>query len=299
MILLILAGGLGSRFGGAKQIEPIDDFGNYIIDYSVYDAIRAGFEKIVIVTKPEYEQILHDTLIKRIGNKAEVKIAFQTMDQNATKKFNFERQKPLGTGHAILSAKNFLTDNFCTINADDFYGKNSYIIAHDFLKNTDKNTSHFALIGYNLQNTLSQSGAVKRGVCEIKNGYVQKIEESSVGLENDRLFAKKLCDEKFISVNPNTIVSMNMFCFTPKFLSFLQQEYNKFISSKQNFEKGEFLLPDIVAKMIATGMADLKILQTDEKWIGMTYKNDKIDVIKKIKQLANNGIYNKNLWKNQ
>ncbi|MBQ8430546.1 MAG: nucleotidyltransferase [Clostridia bacterium] len=296
MILVILAGGLGSRFGAAKQIEGIDKNNNFILDYSIYDAIKSGFDKVVVIVKPEHKHIFENTLAKRLGNKIKVEFAEQTTDEKLLEKFNIKREKPLGTAHALLCAEKFVDDNFCIVNADDFYGRNSFKVAGEFLKTAEKSTTNYALVGFELCNTLSETGSVKRGVCETESGFVNKITECKVSRDNGKISACNLETDEIVLVEDKTPTSMNMFCLTPKFFEFLNLEYEKFISEKENVETKEFLLPTVVNKAINLGLATLKVLETNESWIGMTYKEDKKDVIGKIQKLVDNKIYPENLW---
>lgn len=297
MDLLVLAGGLGSRFGGLKQAEAIDDNGNFIIDYSIFDALSCGFNKVVVIVKPGTEKIFENTILSRAKGK-NIVIVPQTLDDSILKKFGIDRQKPLGTAHAVLCAKNYICDNFCMINADDFYGKNSFKIALQYLKTLDKNSCNFALVGFVLKNTLSKNGLVKRGICFGKNGFVNKILESEVGFENQHFVARQVETKQNINATLNSVVSMNMFCLTPKIFDFLEPEFASFCSDKQKLQNSEFLIPQAISTMVLQNVATLKLLATDEKWFGITYKSDKQIVANKIKNLIKLGKYPKNLWKN-
>lgn len=293
MNLVVLAGGIGSRFGGAKQIEPVDDYGNFIMDYSIFDAKKSGFDKVVLIIKSEYLSYVKDTLGKRLENKIEVEYVLQTTDLS---KFgiNILRKKPLGTAHAILCAKNAVNDNFCVVNADDFYGAKSFVIASNFLKNTDKNSSDFGLVGYKLGNTLSNFGEVKRGICKVKNGYVMSIDECCVE-KNNKIVARNILTNKIEKVFSSSKTSMNMFCLTPKFFDYLQKKFDLFLKSN-DLSTDEFLLPKVVCEMANENLATIKFLLTNEKWIGMTYKSDKQLVVQRLKTLADKNIYPKDLW---
>src|SRR5574344_947648 len=291
MDLVVLSGGMGSRFGGAKQIEGIDASGNFIMDYSIYDAKRAGFDRAVIIIKPEHFDIFESTIGKRLAKKIPVKYVFQTVDLPILKNAGIVRQKPLGTAEAILRTREVVNDNFCIVNADDFYGKDSFFVASKYLKNLDKNSTNFALVGYKLVNTLSDSGAVKRGICNIENGFVNSIDECSVEHIGDKVIAHSIITNNEVLVSPNEVTSMNMFCLTPKVFDYLDKEFKKFANDRKNLESGEYLLPREICQMVAEKLATVKALETDEKWIGMTYKDDKQSVVDGIKKLADCGIY--------
>ena len=214
MTLVIMAAGMGSRFGGLKQIEPMDEYGNFIIDYSIYDAIRVGYDKVVFIIKEENYDIFKDTIGKRIENKIKVEYVFQELN-DLPKGYDvcLERVKPWGTGHAILSCKNVINEPFTIINADDFYGLDAYKKASEFIS---KNNGDYAMTGYAVKNTITENGKVKRGVCDISNGYVVKIVESEIEYTNNKYIATPLNGDDSFEISSDTIVSMNMFTFTPK-----------------------------------------------------------------------------------
>lgn len=290
MDLLILAGGMGSRFGGPKQFEPIDEHGNFIVDYSIYDAVRYGFDRIVLLTRKEYKELVEKTLKARWQDKVKFDIVFQSMDFTQ-KNYGIEREKPLGTGHAILEAGEIISDNFCIVNADDFYGAESFKVAAEYLKQADKQSSNFALVGYVLKNTLSESGAVKRGVCNIKDGYIIDIIESKVERFGNEVLSTEVETGKQYTVSPDVIVSMNMICFTPAIFKYLKNQFEVFCQNAENLKNGEFLIPTAVHELTSKGFATLKFLNTNEKWIGMTYREDKQIVVDGLKELVDAGIY--------
>ena len=191
MDLVILAGGMGSRFGGAKQIEPIDENGDFIIDYSIFDAIKAGFDNVVIIVKPEFKEIFQKTIGERVSKKVNVSYAVQTLDLPQLEAYGIKREKPLGTAHAIFCAKDFVKDNFLVINADDFYGAESFSIAKNYLQSISKTSTDFALVGYKLKNTMTKFGAVKRGICQVQNGFVKQIDECTAEFQLNGVVAKR------------------------------------------------------------------------------------------------------------
>lgn len=295
MTLVIMAAGMGSRFGGLKQIEPMDEYGNFIIDYSIYDAIRVGYDKVVFIIKKENYDIFRDTIGKRIENKIKVEYVFQELN-DLPKGYDvcLERIKPWGTGHAILSCKNVINEPFTIINADDFYGLDAYKKASEFIS---KNNGDYAMTGYAVKNTITENGKVKRGVCDISDGYVVKIVESEIEYADNKYIATPLNGYDSFEISPDTIVSMNMFTFTPKIFDFLEKEFPKFLDkNKDNILKCEFLIPDLVFKQMKEENVKVEVLNTNSKWLGVTYKEDKNNVVNKLKELVDSGKYKKGLW---
>lgn len=294
MTLLILAAGMGSRFGGLKQMEPMGPNGEFIIDYSVYDAKKAGFNKIVFVIKEEMYEDFKNTIGKRVEDKIDVEYVFQKME-DVPVNIDFERVKPWGTGHAILECKNAINEPFAIINADDFYGRNSFVKAYQFLSDgiSDK---EFGLIGYRACNTITENGSVKRGVCEIKNGVLTGINESSIEKVDEHIHCKSLVDGNEYDVELNRLVSMNMLLFTPKIFDYLENDFVSFLNDIKDKEKDEFLIPEVVDLHIKSGDINVKVIETDSVWYGVTYKEDKDSVKNAINKLINNGEYSKNLW---
>ncbi len=297
--LVILAAGMGSRFGGLKQIEPMGPNGEFIIDYSVYDAIKAGFTKIVFIIKEENYQIFKDTIGKRIEPHIKVEYAFQNTD-NLPKNYNYpkDRTKPYGTGHAILCAKDKVNENFAIISADDFFGYDAFKKAADFLKNN----TDFCVIGYNIGETLSDKGEVKRGVCMEENGYLTSVIESKVNKKGNLIHCEPLNGDEAYDVKKDHPVSMLMFGLTPLIFEELEKEMAAFIeTNKDNLETCEFLLPDVLDEMIKNKKIRIKVIKTTSKWLGITYKEDTENVKEEIKKLTiteenPNGIYPNNLW---
>ncbi len=301
MDLVILAGGMGSRFGGLKQIEPIDNDGNFIIDYSIFDAIRAGFNRIIFVIKRENLQDFKTTVGRRIESKIKVEYAFQELDSFVdTKKYNINgRVKPWGTAHAILCAKNLVSKNFAIINADDFYGETSFRQIAEFLKE-NKKPNTFAMVGYTVGNTITENGEVKRGLCILENWNLKGFEESIIKQENGQLFSKPIASTgEFNKLDDNALVSMNLFGFTPKVFEYLQEGFNKFLEdNKQNLQVCEYYIPTILSHNINNGNITISVKPTREKWFGLTYKSD-FDIVKKgLENLKTKKIYPNNLWEN-
>ena len=294
MTLVIMAAGMGSRFGGLKQIEAVGPNGEFIIDYSIYDAIKAGFTKVVFIIKEENYEIFKETIGKRISDHIKVEYVFQNND-NVPVNIPNERIKPLGTAHAILCCKDKVHENFAIINADDFYGRDSYLKVKDFISNS-KNDKEFALIGYNAIDTITNNGSVKRGICNVKDNYLVNLNESVINLENGKLNAKTLVDNKDIEVHNNTTVSMNMFGFTPKLFELLENDFNDFLDNN-DLMTAEYLIPEEVNKYLKNNIVKVKVIKTTSKWYGITYKEDLQLIKDEIKKLINDGIYPENLWK--
>lgn len=297
--LLIMAAGMGSRFGGLKQIEPVGPNGEFIIDYSIYDAIRNGFTKVVFIIKEENFELFKDTVGKRIESKIPVEYVFQKMEslpEGYTVPEN--RIKPWGTAHAILSAKDVIHEPFLVINSDDFYGNDAYKVASEFLnKDFDNNKKEYAIIGYDVVNTLTENGSVKRGVCVVENGYLKGLKESKVEQKGNVIEAIALSNEEVFTITPDTKVSMNMLAFTPDIFSYIESHFKEFLdNNKENIEKCEYLIPDVLAMAVKENYCNVSIIGTNAKWVGVTYKEDKEGVVSYIQSLIDNGVYNSKLW---
>lgn len=299
MDLVIMAAGMGSRFGGLKQVEPVGPNKEFILDYSIYDAIRVGIKKVVFIIKEENYDLFRETVGKRIEGKIEVKYVFQnTKDYVGAFKLPEERIKPWGTAHAILECKNVVDDNFIVINADDFYGYESFKIIKEHMEKVDKNSSNFAMAGYIVKNTLSENGKVKRGVCEVKNGLLAQITESSIGYENNILIAERLSDHVKFKVSEEDLVSMNFFGFTPMIFKTLEERFPVFLEeNKENINACEYLIPDVIQHMIDQKICTMKVLKTPSVWHGVTYKEDKKELQDAINQLIEKEEYPTCLWK--
>ena len=301
MTLVILAAGMGSRFGGLKQIEPIDEYGHFIIDYSIYDAIREGFTKVVFIIKRENYDIFRETIGKRIEKKIEVEYVFQEID-NLPEGYSVPegRIKPWGTAHAILCAKDKVDENFAIINADDFYGRDAYHVISKFMKNnnTHDNILRYAMAGYKVKNTLTENGSVKRGVCEEENGYLTNIIECKVENVDSEIIATPLEGGNSFKVLEDAPVSMNMFAFTKDIFKYLEEGFPLFLDKhKEDIDTCEYLIPSVVFEEIENKIATVEVLKTNAIWQGITYKEDKEKVVKEIKKLVDNNEYPKDLWK--
>ncbi len=299
--LVILAAGLGSRFGkGIKQIEPVGPSGEIIIDYSIHDAIEAGFDKVVFIIRKNIEEAFHEAIGDRISQKIEIAYAYQEMDDLPEGFSVGERTKPWGTGHALLVCKGILDTPFAVINADDYYGKDGLKFVHDFLaegKTATDSKMHFCMAGYRLKNTLSEHGGVTRGVCHSENGYLTGISETSNIEKIDGRAAIRT--ETGVSEFPeDTLCSMNLWGFPVEFLDALEEGFPKFLSSLAPDDlKSEYLLPTIVGEYIEAGKADVAVLPTDDHWFGITFQEDKYATKAAFAKLVADGVYPADLTK--
>ncbi len=297
LTLVILAAGMGSRFGGLKQIEPVGPNGEFIIDYSIYDAIRAGFSKVVFIIKEEMYEIFRETVGKRIEGKIKVEYAFQKLeDVPSFVKIPATRTKPWGTAHAILACKNYVDSNFVMINSDDFYGREAYLKIKEFFDNSN-DPNCFSMVAFKVKNTMTENGSVKRGVCEEKNHYLTNIIESSIEKVGDKIIATPLDGRDSFEVKGNDLVSMNFFGFTNTMFKTLENGLKDFfVENENNLDKCEYLIPDVVFKEINEDKK-VYVLDSSDKWLGVTYKEDKDFVVNEIKKLIEKGEYPNDLWK--
>lgn len=295
LTLVIMAAGMGSRFGGLKQIEPIGPNEEFLIDYSVYDAIKAGFTKVIFIIKKENEQVFKETIGKRVEGHIPVSYVFQEMENIPVEKDFSEREKPLGTAHAIYCCKDEVNSPFAIINADDFYGADAYIKMAEFLKNNEN--KEYGLMGYRVKNTLTENGSVKRGVCQEENGYLTAIIESKIDRIDGKIIASPLSGTPSFEVSPDSLVSMNMLGFTPSIFPYLEEKITEFLTDgKADLEKDEILIPCVVEMGIEEEKAKVKVLETTATWYGVTYKEDKEYVVKGINSLIEKGLYPNKLW---
>ena len=296
MELVILAAGMGSRFGGLKQLTPVDDNDNYIIDYSVFDAIAAGFDRVVFIIRKANEKLFRDTIGRRIESKIAVEYVFQENDSIPDGRIPMDREKPLGTGHAILCCKDTVKDCFAIINADDFYGKGAYRVASDFIRD-ECSEDVYGCVCYRAGNTLTENGTVKRGVCRVEDGKVVKITESSLkAVDSKNICAKPLDGSEESMIPFDTPVSMNMFVLSPSVFDVLERGFDSFLGNLKDPMKDEYLLPDIISNHVSSGKADLRCVDTDERWIGVTYREDLPAVKDSIKGMIQSGRYPCNIW---
>jgi len=297
-VLLILAAGMGSRYGGLKQVDRFGPAGETILEYSIYDALRAGFKDIVVVIRKEFLNDFREDILKRASTKANITFFYQELT-NIPIGFKVPegRTKPWGTGHAVLSAKNAVHTPFSVINADDFYGAESYRIMHDFLYQMQhKGIEEYCLVDYLLKHTLSESGTVSRGVCSVDgNGYLTGITEHKNIVKNGDHIISDTDRGQFL-FSGNERVSMNLMGFMPSFMKFLDKQFKDFLSVNGSETKSEFFLPSALNEAIHTNFARVKAISTVEKWFGVTYREDREQVIKSIRELVMSGKYPPDLW---
>lgn len=296
--LVVMAAGMGSRFGGLKQIEPVGPSGEFIIDYSIYDAIKAGFEKIVFIIKEENLELFEETVGNRIKKHINVEYAFQRMDDIPVSFKIEEREKPLGTAHAVYCARNCIDGNFAIINADDFYGYGAIKEMSLFLDNALNNDEEiYGIVGYKVSNTITDNGSVKRGICKINGNSIVELDESIVEKQSDNYTRTSIKTGTKEQVNGDASVSMNLIGFPKVFINHLETYLKTFLEeNKSSLGDKELLVPDIIGDLLNKKEVTVKLLKTDEVWYGITYKEDKELVVNAINDMIDNGIYPRNLW---
>lgn len=302
-VLVIMAAGMGSRYGGLKQIDPVDADGHIIMDFSIFDAKRAGFEKVVFIIKKAIEKEFKEGIGNRISEYMDVDYVYQELD---TLPEGFEvpegREKPFGTGHAILSCKDVVKGPFAVINADDYYGVHAFQEIYQYLsENEDDEKYRYAMVGYILSNTLTENGYVSRGICETDaEGYLTGITERT-HIENQENGVAYTEDDgvNWTPLSAESIASMNLFGFTASMLNELEAGFPRFLETglKENPMKCEYFLPSVVGELIEQDKATVKVLKSTDRWYGITYKEDKQAVVDAIKRLKEEGVYPEHLWK--
>ena len=303
-ILVVLAAGMGSRYGGLKQIDPVGSHGEAILDYSLFDAHEAGFETAVIIIKQMIEKDFMETVGARLQKcPMEIRYAFQELDKiPAGCEVPAERTKPWGTSHAVLCAKDIIGDApFAVINADDYYGKECYRELYRFLSNTGDKKANYCVVGYRLGNTVTEHGSVARGVCEVNDeGYLTKIEERTrIEKYEGGIHFTTDNGATWEEVSADAPVSMNMWGLTPDFLDVVEEEFPLFFREEvaANPAKAEMYLPMSIGKMVAAGTASVKVLRTGDQWYGVTYAADKPVVVAALQEMTKQGLYPDGLWK--
>ncbi|TKG95826.1 nucleotidyltransferase [Puteibacter caeruleilacunae] len=295
--LLILAAGMGSRYGGLKQLDQFGPSGEAIIEYSIYDAIRAGFGKVVFVIRKSFAEEFKGVFEPKLAGKIETEYVYQELD-NLPEGYEVPegREKPWGTGHAVMMAKDVISEPFAIINADDFYGENAYKALAQFLKESTID-NEYSMVGYQIKNTLSDFGSVSRGVCQTdENSNLVEITERTKILREDGQIVYYEGDEKF-PLEENTPVSMNCWAFKPGFFDQLEEDFVSFLDESGKELKSEFFFPFVVANSLQQGKISVQVIECDSPWFGVTYPDDKPLVINKLNELIEKGIYPSNLWK--
>ena len=297
--LVIMAAGMGSRFGGPKQITPVDDQGHIIIDFSLFDAHRAGFRDIVFIIKESMKDEFEECIGARMRKYFNVSYVYQQLD-NLPEGYKLPegREKPWGTGHAVLCCKDTVKGPFAVINADDFYGPTAFTAIYDFLA-SNEDQSKYAMVGYRLRNTVTENGSVARGVCEVENGLLTGITERTKIFKRGEDAAYTEDGTQFVDLPGDTIVSMNLWGFTNKMMQELENRFPEFLKKalEENPMKGEYFLPTVVNEQLEEGSTTVTVLPCEEVWYGVTYREDLETVRSAIAAMKKNGVYGEELWK--
>ena len=296
--LFVLAAGMGSRYGGLKQLDGVGPNGETIMDYSIYDAVNAGFGKLVFVIRKSFEEDFQQKIVKKYEKSIPVELVFQELDYLPEGfKPHPERVKPWGTNHAVMMGKEVINEPFAVINADDFYGRESFKILGDFLKTQENSENKYCMVGYRVGNTLSESGTVARGVCETDQdenltGVIERTQVKRI----DGKVKYKDENDNWITIDDNTPVSMNMWGFTPDYFKYSDDYFIKFLNENHDNLKAEFFIPLLVNNLIVNQNVSVKVLDTPSKWFGVTYAEDRSGVVVKLKDLKDSGEYPSPLW---
>ncbi|NLI99637.1 MAG: nucleotidyltransferase [Bacteroidales bacterium] len=296
--LFVLAAGMGSRYGGLKQLDGVGPNGETIMDYSIYDAVNAGFGKLVFVIRESFEEEFREKIVKKYEKKIPVELVFQELDKLPD---GFEphpdRVKPWGTNHAVMMGKEVINEPFAVINADDFYGRESFQVLGDYLNTLGDSKNHYCMVGYRVGNTLSESGTVARGVCatDQEDNLTGVVERTQV-MRVDGKVSYKDENDRWVAIDDNTPVSMNMWGFTPDYFDYSEEDFVQFLKENAENIKAEYFIPLLVNKLIVNGTVSVKVLDTPSKWFGVTYADDRPGVVKRFKELTEKGEYPTPLW---
>ncbi len=297
--LVIMAAGMGSRYGGLKQIDSVDDYGHIIIDYSIFDAVRAGFHDVTFIIKKEIEADFREVMDKHLEGKGlNVKYVYQELDKLPEGYSVPEgRRKPWGTAHALMCCLGTVDAPFAVINADDYYGAHAFEKMYDFLKSVDESDGkyHYAMVGYHVENTVTEQGTVSRGVCSCDEGMLTDIvERTKIGVSNGKIYYTENGVDTELA--PGTLVSMNLWGLTPSYLEECHTRFAKFLDENltKNPEKCEFFLPTVISELIGEERADVRVLDNADKWYGVTYKEDKAAVVEAFRRFTEEGVYPEN-----
>lgn len=296
--LLVLAAGMGSRYGGIKQIDPVGMHGETLLDYSVFDAKRSGYGKVVFIIRPDIEEAFRERIFDRIARNMDAEYVFQTRESLLTADqiaASAERAKPWGTTHAVLCAKDAINTPFTVINADDYYGREAFGILGSYLSTLSNDSTEHAMVGYFLKNTMSPVGSVSRGVCQVKDGLLENmVENTKIEYQGDRIVSHMADGDHYLT--GEEWVSMNFFGFTPKAFESLGVFWDNFIAKNADAPKAECLLPNWAGEMVRSGEGTIKVFSSTEKWFGMTYKEDREEVKRNLAEKTVKGIYPEILW---
>jgi len=295
--LFVLAAGMGSRYGGLKQLDGLGPNGETIMDYSVFDAVRAGFGKIVFVIRKDFEEDFRNIVLAKYQDRIPCDVCFQSVDAvPAGCTYNPERQKPWGTNHAVLMGKDLIREPFAVINADDFYGRDSFRVLADYLQTIEGTEGNYCMVGYRVKNTLSENGSVSRGVCTTDaDGCLTNVVERThiEEMGNAIVYSDETGDHP---LDPDTPVSMNMWGFSPEYFRYSEQAFCTFLAEHGNELKAEYYIPSVVNELIVSGKARCRVLDTTAKWFGVTYAEDRPQVVMKINELIQQGVYPEKLF---
>ncbi|MFP4476210.1 MAG: NDP-sugar synthase [Desulfatibacillaceae bacterium] len=298
--LVILAAGMGSRYGGMKQVDAVGPHGECILDYSIYDALSAGFDKVVFVIRAELEGAFSAFVEHRYASRVPCSLVFQELDDEVVAgRVPGDRTKPWGTGHAVLACENAVDEPFCVVNADDFYGREAYERMAGFFKDADSgaSTDPYAMVGFRLANTLSDSGAVSRGVCEVSDdGKLASVTERT-SIERDPEGVVYLDGGRTGRLTGDETVSLNFWGFTPALFPRLRRMFAEFLAENAEDTKVEFFLPTAVDRLIRDGTATVDVLKSSDRWVGVTYPDDRQVVVEHIRSLCDRGVYPERLWR--
>lgn len=296
--LFVLAAGMGSRYGGLKQLDGVGPSGETIMDYSIYDALHAGFGKLVFVIRSSFEKDFREKIVKKYEKKLPVELVFQELDK-LPEGFHLppDRVKPWGTNHAVMMGKEVIHEPFAVINADDFYGRESFKVIGDYLSTLSDSTKHYCMVGYRVGNTLSESGTVARGVCETNGeGNLIGVVERTQVMRVDGKVCYKDENDRWVAIDDNTPVSMNMWGFTPDYFRYSDDYFVTFLKEHAGNIKAEYFIPLLVNYLTVKGTATVKVLDTPSKWFGVTYADDRPGVVAKLRELVDKGVYPSPLW---
>jgi hypothetical protein len=291
--LFVLAAGMGSRYGGLKQLDSLGPHGETIMDYSIYDAIQSGFGKVVFVIRKDFEADFREKILSKYEGHIPVAVVFQSTDKLPEGYVcPADRTKPWGTNHAVMMGSEVINEPFAVINADDFYGRDAFRVIGEELQKPRNGKGDYCMVGFRVGNTMSENGSVARGVCENKNGLLTSIVERTAISYNDKHEISFTDENGNVQIlDPKTPVSMNMWGFTPDYFEFSEREFRKFLDEHLNTPKAEFFIPLAIDTLINSGEATVKVLDTDSKWFGVTYAADRPAVVEKFAQLHAEGLY--------
>ncbi|MFW5789192.1 MAG: nucleotidyltransferase family protein [Spirochaetota bacterium] len=296
--LVLLAAGMGSRYGGVKQIDGVGPNGEAIIDYSIYDALHVGFTDLCFVVRAEIEDAVREFFAGKFPDSIRVSYAVQSLDDLPDGlSVPAERSKPWGTAHAVYAARHAVNTPFAVVNADDFYGRDAYKTIHAYLSALANDETDYAMVGYQLEDTLSEHGTVSRGICEKDaDGFLASIEEHTKIEQTGSRIVDTLDDGSTVELQPDDIASMNMFGFTPAVFPQIDDELGRFVRERGDDPKAEFYIPTLMTRLIETDRAQMRVLSTKAKWFGMTYREDKPKVQARVREYVESGVYPKKLW---